>query len=356
MISSRIFEKWWLRAFVALVIFFIWQICYAINKVQGLEEEKTVLQATIEVLKRKSDMLRTEIHEKERTLTRLDGRIEEIDTQIRDHISLLPRVNRSTPFIYFITPTHFRAAQKADLTRLSYTLSHVPNLHWIVVEDSDSLTSSVAEILKRSRLPYTHLNARTPSDQKMKYTDPNWTLPRGVEQRNAALLWIQNQLSGVGSGVVYFGDDDNTYDLRIFEEMRKVDNAGVWPVGIVGGMFVETPVLADNGSIISFNSIWKPDRPFPIDMAAFAVNVTLILSHPNALFSFDVPRGYQESTFLENLGINRLNMEPLAEKCTKVYVWHTRTEKSKLSKGMVEKLTKKTGFNELESHALGVAY
>lgn len=356
MISSRIFEKWWLRAFIALVVFFIWQICYAINRVQGLEEEKTVLQATIEVMKRKSDMLRAEIHDKERTLTRLDGRIEEIDTLIRDHISLLPRVNRSTPFIYFITPTHFRAAQKADLTRLSYTLSHVPNLHWIVVEDSDALTPSVAEILKLSRLPYTHLNARTPADQKMKYTDPNWTLPRGVEQRNAALLWIQNQLTGVRSGVVYFGDDDNTYDLRIFGEMRKVNRAGVWPVGIVGGMFVETPILAANGSITSFNSIWKPDRPFPIDMAAFAVNVTLIVANPHALFSFDVPRGYQESTFLEYLGIHRYNMEPLAEQCKKVYVWHTRTEKSKLSKEMIERLTKKTGFNELEAHALGVEY
>ncbi|EGT51833.1 hypothetical protein CAEBREN_11722 [Caenorhabditis brenneri] len=356
MIPSRLLEKWWLRAFIALVVFFIWQICYAINRVQGLEEEKTVLQATIEVLKRKSDVLRTEIHEKERALTRLDGRIEEIDTQIRDHISLLPRVNRSTPYIYFITPTHFRAAQKADLTRLSYTLSHVPNLHWIVVEDSDKLTSSVAEILKSSRLPYTHLNAQTPKDQKMKYTDPNWTLPRGVEQRNSALLWIRNQLAGVRSGVVYFGDDDNTYDLKVFGEMRKVQKAGVWPVGIVGGMFVETPILAKNGSIIDFNAVWKRERPFPIDMAAFAVNITLILQNPNAMFSFDVPRGYQESTFLEKVGIHRYNMEPLAEKCSKVYVWHTRTEKSKLSKDLIEKLTKKTGFNQLEADALGVEF
>ena len=81
----------------------------------------------------------------------------------------------------------------------------------------------------------------------MKYSDPNWTLPRGVDQRNSALLWIRNQLAGVKNGVVYFGDDDNTYDLKVFEEMRKVEKAGVWPVGIVGGMFVETPILAENG-------------------------------------------------------------------------------------------------------------
>ena len=39
--------------------------------------------------------------------------------------------------------------QKADLTRLSYTLSHVPNLHWIVVEDSEEISNSVEEILHR---------------------------------------------------------------------------------------------------------------------------------------------------------------------------------------------------------------
>uniref|UniRef100_A0A8R1HI48 Galactosylgalactosylxylosylprotein 3-beta-glucuronosyltransferase n=1 Tax=Caenorhabditis japonica TaxID=281687 RepID=A0A8R1HI48_CAEJA len=186
------------------------------------------------------------------------------------------------------------------------------------------------------------------------YTDPNWTLPRGVDQRNAALLWLRNQLSTATRGVVYFGDDDNTYDLRVFGEMRKVNNAGVWPVGIVGGLFVETPILGENGSIIDFNAVWKRERPFPIDMAAFAVNLTLINNHPEALFSFDVPRGYQESTFLEKLGIHRFNMEPLAEMCTKVFVWHTRTEKSKLSRKLVEKLEKRAGFDELEAEALGV--
>uniref|UniRef100_A0A8R1IHS4 Galactosylgalactosylxylosylprotein 3-beta-glucuronosyltransferase n=1 Tax=Caenorhabditis japonica TaxID=281687 RepID=A0A8R1IHS4_CAEJA len=168
MIPSRIVEKWWFRAFIALLLFFTWQLFYAISKVQSLDEEKVTLQATIEVLTRKSDELRRQIFEKERNLHQLNGRVEEIDTQIRDHLSLLPRAKKSASFIYFITPTHFRAAQKADLTRLSHTLSHVPNLHWIVVEDSDTQSPTVREILKRSRLPYTHLNARTPTDQKMK--------------------------------------------------------------------------------------------------------------------------------------------------------------------------------------------
>ncbi len=33
------------------------------------------------------------------------------------------------------------------------------------------------------------------------------------------------------NAVVYFADDDNAYDVRLFEEIRKVQNVGVLPVG-----------------------------------------------------------------------------------------------------------------------------
>lgn len=42
------------------------------------------------------------------------------------------------------------------------------------------------------------------------------TKPRGVSNRNAALDWIRQNSR---SGVVYFADDDNSYDVRIFEEV-----------------------------------------------------------------------------------------------------------------------------------------
>ena len=38
--------------------------------------------------------------------------------------------------IFVITPTHNRPVQEAELTRLSNVLVMVPNIHWIVVEDS----------------------------------------------------------------------------------------------------------------------------------------------------------------------------------------------------------------------------
>lgn len=125
------------------------------------------------------------------------------------------------PTLYLITPTYSRAEQKAEMTRLSHTLLHVPNIHWIVVEDSSRKTELVTNFLSNSGLTYTHLNVVTPPAVKMKSTDPNWLKPRGVLQRNAGLTWIRTALNPKrDKGVVYFADDDNTYSLDIFEEVN----------------------------------------------------------------------------------------------------------------------------------------
>ncbi|XP_046687117.1 LOW QUALITY PROTEIN: galactosylgalactosylxylosylprotein 3-beta-glucuronosyltransferase I-like [Homalodisca vitripennis] len=246
------------------------------------------------------------------------------------------------PVIYAITTPTFarRPVQKAELTRLSHTLMLVQNLHWIVVEDSDHKTALVTNLLTDSRLNFTHLNEPTPAEWKHKPKEPNWVKPRGVLQRNRALAWLRDNLNpDTDRGVVYFVDDDNSYSLQIFSEMRFTKEVSVWPVGLVGGLLVEKPVVNETtGRVVGWNSQWRPERPFPIDMAGFAINLQHLLRHPQVKFQLQVKGGWQESELLTHL-TTKERLEPLADGCTKVYVWHTRTEAPKLN--MEDKLIAK---------------
>lgn len=40
--------------------------------------------------------------------------------------------------------------------------------------------------------------------------------PRGVSNRNRGLEWIRENAK---TGVFYFADDDNSYDLQLFDEV-----------------------------------------------------------------------------------------------------------------------------------------
>lgn len=115
--------------------------------------------------------------------------------------------------------------------------------------------------------------------------------------------------------------------------MEKIQRVGVWPVGLVGGLMVEKPICTcDNttNKVIGFNAAWKPNRPFPLDMAGFAINLELLLKHKEAWFSFDVQGGYQESEILRQI-VTRDQLEPLADCCTKVSTYMLNILASKYS-------------------------
>lgn len=59
-----------------------------------------------------------------------------------------------------------------------------------------------------------------PNKYRMKETK---TWPKGVENRNKGVEWIIKHVQETGddSGVFYFADDDNTYDIRLFDEVMK---------------------------------------------------------------------------------------------------------------------------------------
>lgn len=53
-----------------------------------------------------------------------------------------------------------------------------------------------------------------------KYKQKKGAKPRGVSNRNRGLQWIR---ANATSGVFYFADDDNTYDIALFDEVSVIE-------------------------------------------------------------------------------------------------------------------------------------
>lgn len=68
--------------------------------------------------------------------------------------------------------------------------------------------------------------------------------------------------------------------------------------------------------MIGFFDSWPAKRKFPVDMAGFAVNVDLILKHPNATMPYKA--GYEEDRFISSLGVKLSDIEPKANNCSEV--------------------------------------
>lgn len=49
------------------------------------------------------------------------------------------------------------------------------------------------------------------------------------------------------NAVVYFADDDNSYDIRLFDKyIKNVKTIGIWAVGLAGAALVEAPHVVNN--------------------------------------------------------------------------------------------------------------
>ncbi|XP_045620048.1 galactosylgalactosylxylosylprotein 3-beta-glucuronosyltransferase P isoform X3 [Procambarus clarkii] len=225
--------------------------------------------------------------------------------------------NVKIPTIYIITPTYRRQEQIPELTRFAQTLMHVPNIHWIVADDANVTNRQVVEYLTYTGISHTYL--LTPMPEKYKSSSIK---PKGVANRNGGLQWVREHAT---TGVVYFADDDNTYDIRVFQEMRYTERVSMWPVGLVTKAGLSTPVLK-NGKFFSWYDGWIASRKFPIDMAGFAVSVQYLLKVPDAAMPYKA--GYEEDGFMKSLKIRPEEIEFKAEECTKIYVWHTQTKKN----------------------------
>ncbi|KAK6012743.1 glycosyltransferase family 43 [Ostertagia ostertagi] len=138
-------------------------------------------------------------------------------------------------------------------------------------------------------------------------------------------------------GVVYFGDDDNSYDTRLFTDyIRNVKKIGMWAVGLSGGSLVESPRVVNN-TVVGYKVKWGTKRKFAVDMAGFAINLNIVLN-TTAVFGKSCQSGFgaPEPCLLEDMGFSQSDIEPfgLDEDAAKhdVLVWHTRTTQPKFKK------------------------
>merc|ERR1711963_907122 len=150
--------------------------------------------------------------------------------------------------------------------------------------------------------------------------------PKGVANRNRAINWIISHTDNIkdDSGVIYFADDDNTYDERLFLEIRKTKKISVFPVGLLSGRPVSTPVVK-NGEIVDFYEGWIGGREFPIDMAGFAFTVKVLKEAAKAEDADGVGMPYsntdQENGFLKLLNVPLKQFQPLVRQCTEVGIF-----------------------------------
>ncbi|CAK9815535.1 Galactosylgalactosylxylosylprotein 3-beta-glucuronosyltransferase P [Anthophora plagiata] len=256
---------------------------------------------------------------------------QEQDTLIKSNKTLEP--------LYIITPTYRRPEQIPELTRMSHTLMLVKNIHWLVIEDAAVATKQVTRLLERTGLKFEHLTAPMPE----KYKQKKGAKPRGVSNRNRGLQWIR---ANATNGVFYFADDDNTYDIALFDEIRKTKRVSMFPVGLCTKFGLSSPIIK-NGKFVGFYDGWIAGRKFPVDMAGFAVSVKFLLQRPNATMPFKA--GYEEDGFLKSLvPFEPKDIEFLADNCTKVLAWHTQTKKNEPSAPLNMKLYGETNLVKLK--------
>ena len=114
------------------------------------------------------------------------------------------------------------------------------------------------------------------------------------------------------------------YNITLFIlyfQMRWIQGVGVWPVAFTGGVRWAGPICKA-GRVIGFHANWGLFRPFPIDMAAFAVNIKkIIIDFPKAEFLAPKRAGMLESSLLTQITTVK-ELEPVTPNCSKVSKRH----------------------------------
>lgn len=281
--------------------------------------------------------------------------------------------------LYIITPTKQSTVRLADLTRLSQTVAHVPNVYWIVVESGSEADLSVWELLHRKErtlgVHYAYIACeRDPQENT-----------RGFSERDGALQWLLDKVwpepmdDGIGKnyhlkheegadlprcettckllkqsskphikkgefGMVYFADDDNSYDSDLLNEIRLYGRyISMFPVGGMEAGFATPVVLLTNSSLLGLYSGWQGQRVWPTDTAEFAVDLQYMYDLNNNRSAWYVPchspRNYGEEGMLLRFGWPEDNkFTILSNNAQLIRVWHVKTVVSPQGCSVPEKL------------------
>jgi hypothetical protein len=182
---------------------------------------------------------------------------------------------------------------------LSDTIKFLDNVLWIVVEDSPNTDQEVLEVLPENSI----------------YLSCGPTKDKGHAQRNLALEYIKSHNL---RGIIYNLDDDNKYDIRLFNELRKVKNVAFFPVGNLGPHGVERPVV-ENGKFVRWEANWTW-RKYCVDMGGFAFHSDLLKNIESPIWHYKGAGG--ENEFLQKILKSIDDVEFLCDNCKDVYVWH----------------------------------
>lgn len=83
-----------------------------------------------------------------------------------------------------------------------------------------------------------------------------------------------------------------------------------------------------HSQVIGFFDSWPAKRIWPVDMAGFAINLQYLKQNA----SMPYKAGFEEDRFLRNNNITLEDIEPKANNCTEILVWHTQTRRKNVAK------------------------
>lgn len=227
--------------------------------------------------------------------------------KFKNHWTIVKNNKKQSQKLIFITCTYNHSSRISYIKYLiKNIISKLNNYVWIIVEDGESIDTELSNLLYSSNINYIYMHYGP-------------TRSGGNAQRNFALEYIAD--SNI-DGIVYSLDDDNIYDLKLFDEIRKTQKLSIFPVGGWGRPIdnPERPILDNNNKFIKWNSTWQ--RKYATDMAGFAFNSNLLHKIKKPFWTYSI-HGGGESEFIDRLISNIDEIEfNLCNFNTNCYVYH----------------------------------